>query len=262
MYDASAPPLLVEKHDAVLILSLNRPARRNALDRPLLQALAHELAHAAAEREVRAIVLTGSGESFCSGADLRSVVEAGDDLVATFDDRMDEFHAVIRAIASTPKPVVAAVDGPAVGFGCDLALACDLRVLSTRAVLQEKFVQIGLMPDGGGTFFLPRLIGLGRAMELILTGAPIDAARAESLGLASRVVAPERLRAEALDLAQTLAEGPPIALAEAKRAVLASGLDDALAREKKGQRRCIASADAAEGVMAFLGKRKPIFRGE
>jgi enoyl-CoA hydratase/carnithine racemase len=157
------------------------------------------------------------------------------------------------------------VDGPAVGFGADLALACDLRLLSDRAYFQEKFVGIGLMPDGGGTFFLPRLIGLGRALDLLLTGDAIDAKLARELGLARDVVSPDSLDTAALALATRLAEGPPLALAAIKSAVRASSsgdLDQALGREKSGQLRLLSSADVREGVSAFLQKRAPQYRGE
>jgi enoyl-CoA hydratase/carnithine racemase len=214
---------------------------------------------------VRAVVLTGSGGSFCAGADLKAAFVDDPDFADRLEERVDEYHAMIRAIAGAPKPVVAAVDGAAVGFGCDLALACDLRLASTSAYFQQKFVKIGLMPDGGGTFWMPRLVGTARAMELMMTGAAVPADRAEALGIVNRVVAPERLDAEALALATELAKGPPLALAQIKQAVLeglGGTLDAALAREKAGQVRCLRSADAMEGVAAWMQRREPAFRGE
>lgn len=259
---SDAPPLLVERDGAVGILKLNRASTRNALNRELVVALGDALGEVARDREVRAVVLTGSGGSFCSGADLRSAMtESGN---VDMDRRIDEFHALVRAIVGADKPFVAAVDGAAVGFGADLALACDLRVLSTEGYIQEKFVKIGLMPDGGGTFWMPRLVGLGRALEFLLLGTKIDARMAAELGLANRVVEPAALAETALGLAHELAKGPPLAYAEIKRAVRegARSVEEALASEKAGQLRLLASKDMMEGVLAWAQRREPGFRGE
>jgi enoyl-CoA hydratase/carnithine racemase len=218
------------------------------------------------------VVLTGAGNAFCSGADLKAALTdgaladgGGGSPLDQLDGTIDGYHAMIRAIVGAPKPVIAAVEGGAVGFGCDLALACDLRVLSTEAYLQEIFVRIGLMPDGGGTFWLPRLVGLGRAMELMLLGERVSATDARDLGLANRVVPPDSLREETMALAHRLAKGPPLALAEIKRAAragLGGTIEGTLAMEKAGQIRCLTSADAMEGVMAWMQKREPSFQGK
>jgi 2-(1,2-epoxy-1,2-dihydrophenyl)acetyl-CoA isomerase len=263
--DAPDPSsLLEERHGAVALLRLNRPSSKNALSRELVASLGAALGRVAADQSVRAIVLAGSGGSFCSGVDLKEAVSeiaSGADLGA----RVDAFHTIIRGIVGATQPVIAAVDGPAVGFGADLALACDLRLISERAYFQEKFVGIGLMPDGGGTFFLPRLVGVGRALDLLLTGDAIDAKLARELGLARDVVSAETLDSAALTLATRLAEGPPLALAAIKSAVRASlsgDLAQALGREKAGQLRLLSSSDVREGVSAFLQKRPPRYRGE
>src|SRR5687768_14952702 len=167
----STEPLQIERRGRVAILAMNRPQSRNALDRELIAALTRGLAETTADPEVRAVVLTGSGGSFCAGADLKKAMSEGMD--GDLSTRVEEFHAIIRAIVSAPQPFVAAIDGAAVGFGADLALACELRVMSTRGYLQEKFVNIGLMPDGGGTFWLPRLVGIGRAFELLMLGSKV-----------------------------------------------------------------------------------------
>ncbi|HET7540206.1 MAG TPA: enoyl-CoA hydratase-related protein [Polyangiaceae bacterium] len=253
--------LLAEREGPVATLIMNRPLTKNALDHELLSALGAGLAEVAADPSVRAVVLTGAGAAFCSGADLKSTLgnlEPG----ADFGPRIEQFHALIRSIVHAPKPFIAALRGPAVGFGCDLALACDLRILSPDAYLQEKFVAIGLMPDGGGSFWLPRLVGLGRALEYLLLGTRIDAALALNLGLANRVAEDER--AEALALARTLAAGPPLALAAIKSAVresASSGIEAALAREKQGQTALLGSSDFREGVAAWGAKREPNFSG-
>ncbi len=253
--------LLIEREGSVATLTMNRPETRNALDPELLAALAAGLHEVAADSNVRAVVLAGAGDAFCSGADLKGALA---DLAAGADlgPRIGAFHALIRAIVQAPKPFIAAVRGPAVGFGADLALACDLRVLSEDAYLQEKFVAIGLMPDGGGSFWLPRLVGVGRALELLLLGSRVDAAQALSYGLANRVALDEL--GEARALAAQLAEGPPLALAAIKAAVRAAadgGIDAALEREKRGQTALLASKDFREGVAAWSAKRAPKFQG-
>ena len=257
--------LLIERDGPVAVLTLNRARARNALDPALVKALGAALPAVAEDPSVRAVVLTGSGGSFCAGADLKAAMATGMGAGQDLGTAIDAYHTMIRAIVGAPKPFLAAVDGAAVGFGCDLALACDLRVLSTDAYLQEKFVKIGLMPDGGGTFWLPRLVGIGRAMEFLLLGEPITAAHALSMGLCNRVVPPETLRADALKLAHQLAKGPPLAFAEIKRSVRASlggTIDTALELEKKGQTRCLTSGDCIEGVMAWMEKREPTFSGK
>ncbi len=261
---SSEPILLVEREGPVACLTLNRPRTRNALSLALVDELAAALESLQGEGAPRAIVLTGAGGAFCSGADLKTVVAEGPDLHANPEAYVERFHRIIRAIDRAPQPVIAAVDGPAAGFGCDLALACDLRVVSPAASFQEIFVRIGLMPDGGGTFFLPRLVGLGRALELMMLGDPLPAPRALELGVANRLVPADDLRREALALAARLAEGPPLALALIKRSArdaLAGSLDDALARERKGQAQCLTSEDSIEGVFAWSQRRPPQFKG-
>jgi 2-(1,2-epoxy-1,2-dihydrophenyl)acetyl-CoA isomerase len=260
----SAPSLLTDRDGAVAVLTLNRPAAMNALDDELVRALAGALEQAAGDASVRAVVLQGTGGSFCSGADLKEALGQLDSGIA-LATRLAPFQASIRSIATAPKAVIAAVDGAAVGFGADLALACDLRVLSERAYLQEKFVGIGLMPDGGGTFHLSRLVGPGRALELLLLGDKVEAPRALELGLANRVVPAAELTREAVALAKRLAEGPPLAVAaikQATRASMSGTLDEALAREAAGQGRLLASADLREGIAAWTERRAAKFQGK
>jgi 2-(1,2-epoxy-1,2-dihydrophenyl)acetyl-CoA isomerase len=257
------PVLLVDRIGPVTTVTLNRPSTKNALNTELVAALCTTLPDVVRDRTVRAVVLTGAGGSFCSGADLKSGMTGSE--TAALDKRIDEMHSIIRLMAEAPQPFVAAVDGPAVGFGCDLALACDLRVLSTRAYLQEIFVKIGLMPDGGGTFWVPRLVGLGRALEYLMLGTRIDANMARDVGLANRVVDVHELEGTAAELAAKLAKGPPLALERIKRAVregASGGVIDALAREKTNQLHLLASQDLLEGVMAWAQRREPTFKGE
>lgn len=263
MTESPAPELLVEDHGAVRLIRLQRPSAKNALTLEIVEDLHLALADAAETRAVRSLVLSGTSGAFCSGADLRWLaqeVEGGGEVRPT----LERFQALTLGLATHPKPVVAAVTGPAVGFGADLALACDLRVIAESGYLQEKFVAVGLMPDGGGSYFLTRLLGVGRALEMLMLGSRIDAAQAVSLGLASSMTADSDTEPAALALATTLASGPPLALARIKQAVHA-GADElraALARERDGQLALLQSADCKEGVRAFLERRSPRFRGE
>jgi 2-(1,2-epoxy-1,2-dihydrophenyl)acetyl-CoA isomerase len=195
---------------------------------------------------------------------LRKNFEENPDLLASLETYMDDFHSVIGAIVRCPKPIIASVDGAAVGFGADLAFACDLRVASETSYLQEKFVKIGLMPDGGGTFWLPRLVGTARAMRFILLADKLEAKEMQELGLVVRVVPSAELREATLAVARALEGGPPLAFAEIKRAVYASwgSVEDALLREREGQLKLLRSSDAMEGIMAWMQKRDPNFAGK
>ncbi len=257
--------LIVERDGAVAIVTMNRPQARNALNKQLHMELGAAVQKLGDDASVRVIVLTGAGGAFCSGADLKTMLADNLGGLTGVEVVLDQYHAMIRAIVGAPKPVIAMVNGGAVGFGCDLALACDMRVISTDAYFQEKFVKIGLMPDGGGTFLLPRLIGLGRAMEYILTGEVIDAGTAQALGLTNRVVPASDLRAQTLSLAHSLAKGPPLAFGEIKKAMRASlggTIDTALDMERAGQIRCLHSSDCMEGLSAWAEKREPTFTGK
>jgi enoyl-CoA hydratase/carnithine racemase len=245
-------------------ITLNRPETRNALTTAVNDAVRAAIEGAPAAG-ARVVVLSGAGGAFSSGLDLRVAAEEGMD-PETIESRMRaHFHGLIRAIRACPLPTIAVVDGPAAGFGCDLALACDLRLVSDRARFGEIFVKRGLMPDGGGTWTLPRLVGLGRALEMMLTGELVDAAEAHRIGLANRVFPAAQLEPAAWDFARTLAAGPPLVHRAVKAAVEAashSTLEEALEGEVRGQLKLLASADFQEGIVAFLEKRAPAFKGE
>lgn len=255
--------LVVEDRGAVRLVRLERPATKNALTLDLVEALHEALAAAEGERSVRALVLSGVPGAFCSGADLRWLsreVEAGGQVLPA----LERFQALTLRLVELSKPVVASVTGPAVGFGADLALACDFRIFAESAYLQEKFVAVGLMPDGGGSYFLTKLLGAARALEMLMLGTRIDATQAVSLGLATSMTTDESTEPAAMALAATLASGPPLALARIKQAVHgnAEELRRALAREREGQLALLESADGREGARAFLERRAPVFRGE
>lgn len=264
---APTSDLLVSTQGAVRILAMNRPQTKNGLTLELLQAIINEVQAASTDDNIRAVVLTGKGEAFSSGLDFKaamSLVQAGTaDFAAQTENRMrNYFHAAVRALTSLPKPVIAFLDGVAAGFGCDLALACDLRIGTKRARFGEIFIKRGLMPDGGGTYTLPRLVGLGRAFDLMLTGDIVEAEESQRIGLLSRIVETE---ADALAFAERIAAGPPLVMAEIKHALyagLGSSFDAALENEVRGQLKLLQSQDFIEGVSAFLMKRPPQFLGK
>jgi enoyl-CoA hydratase/carnithine racemase len=256
--------VLVEKTGRTVVVTLNRAEARNSLTKPVVMALAAAIEGAGADADVRCVVLGGAGGHFCAGADLRRTFAEDPDIMDHLDDYMDAFHSLIRAIVRCPKPTIARMEGAAVGFGADMALACDLRIASTTAYLQEKFVNIGLMPDGGGTFWLPRLIGTARAMKAMLLSDKVEAKELDALGLLTSVVPPDELNAATRALASRIENGPPLAYAALKAAVYASlgDVEAALKREREGQLRLLRSQDVIEGVMAWSQKRVPDFKGQ
>jgi 2-(1,2-epoxy-1,2-dihydrophenyl)acetyl-CoA isomerase len=255
--------VLVETVGATRIVTINRPEARNALTRAVILGATRAFEQASSDPAVRCVVLTGAGGHFCAGADLRANIMEDPQMMEHLDQHMDEFHGLVRALIQCPKPSIAMMDGAAVGFGADLAFACDLRVASSRAYAQEKFVKIGLMPDGGGTFWLPRLVGTARAMQMILLAEKVEAAELRSLGVVVKVVDVEALREATLEIARTLEAGPPLAHAAIKRALYASWgtVEDALRREREEQLKLLRSNDVMEGVMAWMQKRDPRFEG-
>jgi 2-(1,2-epoxy-1,2-dihydrophenyl)acetyl-CoA isomerase len=256
--------VLVETTGRTRIVTINRPEARNALTRAVITGVRDAFDAAATDDDVRCIVLTGAGGHFCAGADLRKNMMEDPELLQHLDAYMDEYHSVIKAIVRCPKPSIAMLDGCAVGFGADLALACDLRIATREAYVQEKFVKIGLMPDGGGTFWLPRLIGTARAMKWLLFAEKIEAPELESLGLVMKLTSQSELRDVTLTAARELEKGPPLAFAHIKQAVYGSwgDLEDALRREREGQLQLLRSKDAMEGIMAWASKREPNFEGK
>lgn len=255
--------VIVERASRTSIVTIARPEARNALTVPVVRALREAMVNAAKDETIRCVVLTGAGGHFCSGADLRKNME-DPEVMARVDEYIDDFHGLVKSIARCPKPTVAMVDGAAVGFGADLALACDFRVVTDRAYIQEKFVGIGLMPDGGGTFWLPRLLGTARAMQLCLLAEKLDGKKLHELGLAIDAVPAEKLRERTMELATRLEKGPPLAFTAIKESMLASwgDLDAALKRERDHQLKLLKTADVMEGVMAFMQKREPDFQGK
>jgi 2-(1,2-epoxy-1,2-dihydrophenyl)acetyl-CoA isomerase len=255
--------LRVDVDGPVATLTLDRPEALNALTIPMKVALREALERIATDRTVRAVILTGAGRAFCAGQDLAER-EAPD--AAPLDDELRQrYNPIIRAIRSMGQPVIAAVNGVAAGAGASLAFACDLRIAASDARFVLAFGRIGLIPDSGATWFLPRLVGGARAAEMAFVGDPVSADEALGMGLVSRVVPADDLMTEARALADRIADAAPMALALTKAALERAesiDLETALEGEAKLQGIAGATADHAEGLAAFREKRAPRFRGE
>lgn len=257
--------ILIESSEGVARLTLNRPDALNAFAGEMRRELTDALDQIRADEKTRCVVLTGAGRGFCSGGDvkaMRALQAAGD--VEGFSGLLEAGKDIVTRIRELPQPVIAMVNGVAAGAGCNLALACDYRVASTQAKFGQTFVKIGLHPDWGGTWFLPRLVGTSKALEIFMTGRMVEAAEALEIGMVDRVVDPEKLEEETMRLANAIAAGPSLPIGEMKRAVYAAAtntLDQQLALEAAIQRRAFLSADSREGIAALLEKRAAQFRG-
>jgi 2-(1,2-epoxy-1,2-dihydrophenyl)acetyl-CoA isomerase len=264
----SAPDdkLLVEDLNAVRTITLNRPKVRNAVDAETMIALGEAVRACDEHGSIRVVVITGTQGSFSSGADIAAAIQPGVTPADAHRILTGAYAPALQAIRACPWPVIAAVDGMAAGIGCDLALACDLRLVSDRGAFAELFIRVGLIPDGGGTYLLPRLIGLGRAMEMMFTGETIKAQDALTIGLANKVYPADSFYAEVSAYAEKLAQQAPLALIRGKRAMLAalhdSSYGEAMAREAGYQREILESEDGFEGFIAFMEKRPPRWKGK
>lgn len=256
------PLVITDTRDRITTITINRPEKLNALNAELLRGLDAALAAVTADRGVGAIIITGAGRAFVAGADIGEIASADVDAMEAFARRG---QALFRRIERSVKPVIAAVNGFALGGGCELALACHVRIASTKARFGLPEVKLGLIPGYGGTQRLPRLVGRGAALKLILTGDPVDAAEAHRIGLADILVEPEALSEAARTFAATVLANGPIAIARALEAVdagLDRPLDEALAFEARLFGSLGETTDMREGTRAFLEKRPPGFRGE
>jgi 2-(1,2-epoxy-1,2-dihydrophenyl)acetyl-CoA isomerase len=249
--------------EKVLTLTLNRPDALNSFTVEMKDELLGALKEAGRDKSVRVVILTGAGRAFSAGQDLKErqapgVADLGTELRA-------RYNPIILAMRRLEKPIIGAVNGVAAGAGISVAMACDIVIASESASFIEAFGRVGLVPDTGSTWFLPRLVGYARAAEMIFTAGPVDVATAERIGLVNRVVPADQLMDEARSVAAQLAAGSPRALALAKRGLnhaLESGLEDALEYEAQLQSIAGRSKDHAEGVAAFVEKRPPRFTGE
>jgi 2-(1,2-epoxy-1,2-dihydrophenyl)acetyl-CoA isomerase len=258
--------LIVDLDGAVATLRLNNPDKLNALSREMTEELIEELTRLRDDSSVRAIVITGEGRGFSAGADLSALEKpylAGERPKPSAFLK-EGYNRLIPLLAQAPKPVVAAINGVAAGAGISLALACDFRIAAENAAFAMAFVRIGLIPDSGATYLLPRAVGMSEALRLALSGEKIDAGTAGSIGLVHRVVPANQLRVEAHALATYLAGLPTQAIALTKRIFMESSglsLAEAMDREAEAQDRAAATEDHLEGVLAFLQKRSPSFTG-
>jgi len=260
-------PVIAVREAGVLTLMLNRPQRLNAMSPQLIEAMNHELARAGDDRDIRAVLLTGIGRGFCAGADLAGSGPGDPDADGRPDlgAEMDRiFNPMIRAMRALPKPIVAAVNGVAAGGGANLALACDIVLAARSARFDQAFVRISLIPDLGGTWFLPHTVGDARARALAMLGSSVPADEAERMGMVWQVLDDAVLIDEAKKLAHRLAAGPTLSYAAIKKAINAAAtntLDQQLDLERDSQRVLGRSEDFKEGVAAFLAKRPANFMG-
>ncbi|MCB2128610.1 MAG: 2-(1,2-epoxy-1,2-dihydrophenyl)acetyl-CoA isomerase [Rhodobacteraceae bacterium] len=259
-------PVLAQQEAGVLLLTLNRPDRLNAFTDAMHHLLQSHLRRAAGDDAVRAVLLTGAGRGFCAGQDLGDHDPRETDAPPDLGHVLETcYNPTVRLIRALEKPVICAVNGVAAGAGANIALACDIVLAAKSARFIQSFAKIALVPDGGGSHTLPRLVGAARARALMMTGEPVGADQAAGWGMIWKAVEDGDLMAEAGTLARSLAEGPTLALGLTKRMLQASetgDLDSQLDLERDLQHRAGLSADHREGVLAFLEKRKPGFRGK
>lgn len=256
-------PVLTQQHGNILEIILNRPEAYNALDLEMMKLLSETLSAAAADAAIHGVMLTGNGKAFCSGGNLKWISQQAEAAGSVLYRLAPQFHLSITEIRHMAKPVVAAINGIAAGGGFSLALACDFRVMAESAMLRQAYTSSGLSIDGGGSFALPRLVGLARAMEIMAFDQPIDSQQALAWGLVTRVVPDEAVRAEAENMLGTLAQGALHSFAWSKKLMLHSlnnELESQLELERQGISSCAAHPEGQEGIRAFVEKRSPSFR--
>lgn len=268
--DTGTPHLLATLDEGVLTLTLNRPEARNAMSLAMNQALEAQLAAAELDPRVRCIVLTGAGNGFCAGGDVKGMAASGDGTVGalTIDQAIHRQRANQRGTAGRlfkmPKPTLAALPGPAAGAGLSLALACDLRVMASTAIMTTAFARVGFSGDYGGTYFMTQLVGAAKARELYLLSPRVSAEEALKLGLANWVCTPEELAERTAHIARTLAAGPTVAyryMKENLNRAMAGDVDDCLDLEATHHVHCGQTEDHREASRAFVEKREPVFQG-
>jgi 2-(1,2-epoxy-1,2-dihydrophenyl)acetyl-CoA isomerase len=257
--------VVFRREGQVEVITLNRPDILNSFNADMLRMLGERLDKLQQDDEARAVLITGAGRAFCAGADLTGA-GGRDDVHTPVGMRFSThlYSKVIRSMVILEKPIIGAINGDAAGAGCNFALACDILIASESARFIQVFVRRGLVADAGGTFFLPRLIGLSRAKELMFSGEAVEARQALELGLVSKVVEPELLMEEAMALAQKLAGGPTRALGMIKKMLnrsFESDLETALEMEATMQGIAVSTQDVVEGITCFLQKKRPEFKG-
>jgi 2-(1,2-epoxy-1,2-dihydrophenyl)acetyl-CoA isomerase len=257
--------VMFRRENQVEVITLNRPDLLNAFNFNILYGISRRLDELIQDDDARAIIITGNGKGFCTGADLTGG-GGRSDAYTPMGMRLTThvYSGVIRAMAEIEKPIIGAINGAAAGAGCNFALACDILIAAESARFIQVFVRRGLVADAGGTFFLPRLVGLAKAKELMFTGETVDASRALELGLVNKVVPDDKLMDEAMEMAQKLAKGPTRAIGMIKRMLNRSyetDLSTALELEASMQGIAVSTPDAVEGITSFMQKRPPDFKG-
>ena len=255
-------PVLTQQHESILEIAINRPEAYNALNLDVMMLLGDALSSAATDESIKGIMLTGKGKAFCSGGDLKWISQQVADAGATLHRLAPQFHIAITEIRRMGKPVVAAINGIAAGGGFSLALACDFRVMAESAVLRQAYTSSGLSIDGGGTFALPRLVGLARALEIAAFDQPISSAQALAWGLVTKVVPDDKVVEESLSMLQGLARSALHSFAWSKHLLtesLNNTLETQLELERQGISDCARHPNGQEGIKAFAEKRKPVF---
>jgi 2-(1,2-epoxy-1,2-dihydrophenyl)acetyl-CoA isomerase len=257
-------PILTERHENILQVTLNRPEAFNALNLEMVEGLGKAMASAAVDDSIKGVMLTGNGKAFCSGGDLKWISQQSEEAGSVLYRLAPMFHIAISEIRRMGKPVVAAINGIAAGGGFSLALACDFRLMAESAGMRQAYTSSGLSMDGGGSFALPRIVGLARAMEIMAFDQPISSARALEWGLVTKVVPDEEVEKEALALLQGLAQTSLHSFAWSKKLMTESfthTLETQLELERQGISDCATHPDGQEGIRAFVEKRKPNFTG-
>jgi len=252
-----------EMQGSVMKITLNRPDKFNSFDREMALALQAALDEAAKNKNARAVYLTGEGKAFCAGQDLAEAIDKNN--VGTERMVKEHYNPIVLKLRALEKPVVCAVNGVAAGAGANIAFACDVVIAATSVAFIQAFSKIGLIPDSGGTFFLPRLVGFGKASALMMLGDKVSAADAEKMGMIYKVVDDANLHTEAMAIAKTLSEMPTKGLAFTKQLLnesMTNSLEQQLEAEMRGQVAATKTYDNQEGMNAFLEKRKPVFKGE
>ena len=255
-------PVLSQQHGNILEITLNRPDTYNALKFEMMKMLGEILSHAGTNDAIKGVLLTGKGKAFCSGGDLKSISQQSEDAASVLYRLAPQFHLSITEIRRMGKPVVAAINGIAAGGGFSLALACDFRVMAQSAMLRQAYTSSGLSMDGGGTFALPRLVGLARAMEIMAFDDPISSSQALEWGLVTKVTADDQIFTEALAMLNTITQGALHSFAWSKKLMVDSlnhTLETQLELERQGISDCAGHPNGQEGIKAFLEKRKPSF---
>jgi 2-(1,2-epoxy-1,2-dihydrophenyl)acetyl-CoA isomerase len=255
-------PILTQRHGMILEITFNRPDVYNALNLDMMKMLGEALSSAAADHSIKGLVLSGKGAAFCAGGDLKWISQQTENAGSVLYRLAPQFHLSIAEIRRMNKPVVAAINGIAAGGGFSLALACDFRIMGQAAILRQAYTSSGLSIDGGGSFALPRLVGLARAMEIMAFDQPISSAQALEWGLVTRVVPEDQVLPQALAMLETLTTTALHSFAWSKKLMTDSfnnTLETQLELERQGISDCAAHPDGQEGIRAFVEKRKPSF---